>query len=480
MQDSAYRKRLESDLPRWLDAGWVTPEGGAAILAAVEREAVAHPRRAAFGLSAILGTLGALLVGLAVLAWVGAQWEEVPRLVRFGLIAAGMFIAYAAAFQFDRKELRIFAEAGLLAGGLIYAGAIALVGQAYHLAGDFSGALMLFEIGILGAALFTGSPTMNVLGLIGAGYWVWLATGEQHIQPHWPSLAAILVGIVVATVQRSHYGRIVAVVAAMYWVAVTIFGFGDAHDWSFAGGILLYATASFAIWSLGAALTSIGGNTRIGALGHAVLWPGLFAILLTLGLLQLADKPLRLGEQSEIAALSAAGIAILLAAFAYGRRLLTLLDLAAVALLSLAAVALVHFLPEPDLVRKGIGGAIVVLAALWAITLGQSGRHPIGKSIGLVTFGLEVIYLYIFTLGTMLDTALAFLIGGVLFIALAYVLFRIDRLLERHAAAAAIMADLKDVRPPEPPTPVPDLPEQLRTVEIPPAASEPTEEEGKP
>jgi uncharacterized membrane protein len=483
MQDSAYRKRLEADLPKWLDAGWVTTDGAAAILATIDGADGSDGRshRATFGLSAILGTLGALLVGLAVLAWVGAQWEEVPRLIRFGLLVAAMFIAYAVAFQFDRRQLRVFAEAGVLAGGLIYAGAIALVGQAYHLSGDFAGALMLFEAGILGAALFTGSPTMNVLGLIGAGYWTWLATVEQHVQPHWPSLVAILIGVVVATVQRSHYGRIVAVVAAIYWVALTIFGFGDAQDWSFGGGIALFVAAAFAIWSLGAALASIGGSTRIGALGDAILWPGLLAILMTLGLVQLAEKPLHPGEMSEVAALVAAGAAILFAAFAFGRRLLTMVDLAAVVLLTLASIGFVHFLPDADLARKAIGGALMVLGALWAITLGQSGHHPIGKSIGLVAFGLEAIYLYVFTLGTMLDTALAFLVGGVLFIVLAYVLFRIDRILARHATAAAIVADLKAAPMPSAPTPVPDLPAPLRTQDLPedlPAAAD--EGEGKP
>jgi uncharacterized membrane protein len=478
MQDAAYRKRLAADLPKWLDAGWVNADGAAAILATTGD---GTPRRAAFGLSAILGTLGALLVGLAVLAWVGAQWEEVPRLARFALIIAALFVAYAAAFQFDRRDLRIFAEAGVLAGGLIYAGAIALIGQTYHLAGDFAGAVMLFEAGILGAALFTGSPTMTVLGLIGAGYWTWLATGEAHIQPHWPSLIAIGVGIVVSTVQNSHYGRIVAIIAAMYWVALTILGFGDAHDWSFVGGMALYVAAAFAIWALGAALASIGEGTRIGALGDAILWPGLFAILVSIGLIQIADHPLRIGDDGILPALIAAGVAILLAAFAFGRRALTLVDLAAVALLSLGAIGFAYFLPDQDLARRTIGGAIAVLASLWAVTLGQSGRHPIGKSIGLTAFGLEVIYLYVFTIGTRLDTALAFLIGGVLFIVLSYVLFRIDRILTRRAAAVAIAADVKP-QPAPVPVPVPDLPAPLRTVELPTSPPPATDggEEAKP
>ena len=65
MTDSGYRKRLVEDLPRWREAGWVTAEGETAILTSLEG------RRSAFGLAAIVATLGALLLGAGVLAFVG-------------------------------------------------------------------------------------------------------------------------------------------------------------------------------------------------------------------------------------------------------------------------------------------------------------------------------------------------------------------------------------------------------------------------
>src|SRR5688572_17459677 len=119
MTDNGYRKRLAADLPKWLDAGWVTREGATQILGSAGGE-----RRATFGVAAILGTLGALLLGLGVVAFVGSSWEETPRIFRLALILAAMVVASAAAFEFGRRDLRIFAEAGMLAAGLVYAGAI--------------------------------------------------------------------------------------------------------------------------------------------------------------------------------------------------------------------------------------------------------------------------------------------------------------------------------------------------------------------
>ena len=426
MNDTGYRKRLAADLPRWLDSGWVTAGGATAILASL-----GDHRRSGFGLAAILGTLGALMLGLGVIAFVGSNWEEMPRLFRLAMIALAMAVAYAIAFAFDRRDHRIFAEAATLAGGLMFAGAIALVGQMYHMAGDFSGALLLFEIGILGAALFTGSPTMTVLALAAAGYWTWLSTVDYDIVPHWPSLVAILVGIGVATTQNSHYGRIVAVLAFMFWAGVTIGGFATAYDWSLAGGMMVFVAAALAIWSFGAAMASFREVPRAEALGQAVLWPALLAVLVAVGVLQLAETPSENEYPVLVAALVLFGVAIALTAIAFLRKGLTVVDTIAVAAIGASAIAFALFVPDAEFWQRVLGSAIVIVAALWAVSLGQSGRHPTGKVIGLVAFGAEVIYLYVRTFGTLLDTAIAFLLGGLLFVILAFVLFRTERMLSR-------------------------------------------------
>jgi hypothetical protein len=210
--------------------------------------------------------------------------------------------------------------------------------------------------------------------------------------------------------------------------------------------MMVFCTAALAIWALGAALASLP-ERRIAALGDAVLWPGLFAILIQFGMLQFWGNA-SVGEhlpQTLTFGLEAA--AIVVAGVAYARRLLTLLDVIAVVVFGLGAIAYALYLPEGELAARLISGAPTIAVTLWAVTLGQSGRHPIGKTIGLAAFGLEVVYLYAFTLGTRFDTALAFLGGGVLFIALAFALYRIDRILAQRAKAAAIVADLRGTTP---------------------------------
>jgi len=130
-----------------------------------------------------------------------------------------------------------------------------------------------------------------------------------------------------------------------------------------------------------------------------------------------------------------AAVAVL-AVVAWRRRGISTVDAAGAVAIGLAAIAYVYFQPEEQMAARLIGGIIVIGAALWAINNGQTGPQRVGKTTGLVAFGIEIIYLYVVTIGTLMDTALAFLVGGVLFIALAYGLFHVDRRLGRGGAIA--------------------------------------------
>ena len=122
--------------------------------------------------------------------------------------------------------------------------------------------------------------------------------------------------------------------------------------------------------------------------------------------------------------------------------------------IGIGAIAFALWDPPGELESRLAGGAIVIIAALWVTSLGQEHR---GKTLGLVAFGAEILYLYVVTLGTQFDTALAFLGGGVLFIILAYGLFRLDRRMGRRAAppAAAAPPSVPPAPPAAPATPAP-------------------------
>jgi uncharacterized membrane protein len=431
MMDGGYRKRLAEDLPRWREAGWVTAEGTTAILGSVEG------RRSSFGLAAIMGVLGALLLGAGVVAFVGANWEFMPRIARFGLLVAAMAIAYGAAAMLTARELRVFSEAALLVAGLVFAAAIALVGQTYHLSGEFSDAVLLWEVGVLGAALLTGSAALTALALAGAGYWAWLNVVDLGYVPHWMSLIFILIGSAIALRIGSHYTRLLAVLTLAFWIALNLIGYAIRVDWSPFETFAVATVIALLFWAIGSAVATFSSRKELAAIGYAMLWPGIAAVLIAVGVLQTApdwdrgdggDQWIILGGLALIAVTA-------LAALAWQRRGLTLVDAAGAIAIGLAAMAFAYMPPGDQMAARLIGGIIVLGAAVWAINLGQSGPQRVGKKTGLAAFGVEVIYLYIVTLGTLMDTAAAFLVGGILFILLAYALFRVDRRLSHKPDA---------------------------------------------
>ncbi len=428
MLDRAYRKRLTADLPKWRDAGWVTPDGAAAILAALPAG------RAAFGLATVVGMFGGLLVGLGVIAFVSANWQEIPRLARLGLLAASLALAYGAAGLLGRRNLRVFAEVALLIAGLVFAATIALVGQSYHLSGEFADAIVLWLIGIFAAAVLTGSPTMTALGLIGGAFWTYVVVFDLEIPgPHWPGLVPIVGGAAIATVIGSRNDRLLSVLAFIFWTVLAIGSSSDLYNWSFIGSLMLGIAVALLLFALGAALASFG-DEKVAALGRDMLWPALVAILVGLGIEQAIGHP-SVGEQTlTTLAIAIVAVAAALAAIAVMRKSLAALDAGAIALLGVAAILYALNVPTDELWARVAGGVMVLIAAIWAVNLGQTGVAGSGKSTGLFALGAEVVYLYAVTFGSLMNTAVAFLLGGVLFIVLAWGLYRLDRHLARQNA----------------------------------------------
>lgn len=431
MFDAAYRKRLAGDLLRWRDEGWVTTGGVDAILASLDG------RRSTYGMATLAGTLGALLLGLGVIVFVGSNWEEIPRFWRFAALLACMAAAYAVAGALQSRGHRVFADAALLVAGLVFAASIALVGQTYHLSGDFADAILLFLVGALGAAVLAGSATMTVLALVAGGYWTWMVVGDPGSAPHWGGLVVVFIAGGIATWINSSFALVVAIVAFAFWLGADLVAVASLEQWPFAGPLaVLTGTASLA-WAAGAVLASLKDWPRLGALGRALLVLGLVGLLLAVGWLQAAPAIGNWGGANSWLALSigttfAAGI---VAALAWYLRRLSAFDAVAVVAFAVAAIGFAVWQPENGTAARLVGGVIVIAVAIWSTNLGQTARLRGAKGLGLTAFGLEILYLYVVTLGTMLDTALAFLVGGVLFIGLAYGLFRIDRRLAAGAAA---------------------------------------------
>lgn len=310
----AYRKRLERDLDRWIAAGHVPADRRANMLAMVE-----EPRR--LDAATALAWIGAVLLGVAIIAFIAANWDGLPRLVRF-IMVLGLFGAATggAAWAAHRNRPATSNALATLAS-LIFAAAVGLVGQIFDIAGKASHALIgsgvaaallalagrstgaglaaLLLIALGDVQLFDGRMLITLgAGLLAAvAAWSWRSAALAH----GASLAIFVAGI--WTIGRLHAGEAgwflvaAAVAASVAALARWRWNAGDAEVFATFYGWFVWIALAFLV-SAGFAASGTGPEM----IPHRLAW------------LAAAGGAITLGRHDRHALISTGGIVFLLAA----------------------------------------------------------------------------------------------------------------------------------------------------------------------
>jgi len=332
MLERTYRQRLEADLARWEADGVITP----AVLAAIR--AALPPLAPGINIAVVVAIVGGLLIAAAFLAFVAAHWTEITRLVRLVMLFAGILTAYGLGGWFARSDQPVLADLCAAVGALIFGAAIALVGQMYHLGGDFAGGMLLWGIGALAAAALTGSRGALAVALSAATIWSLMRiveSGDLHFAFAIFWLAAA--GLAMAWNSRVA-AHLVAVAALPWWITSAFQGHLDFRPsfvlangaaLLFGGGLALAALRSPRANQAGSVLSTYGAFSLAGAaILEAMFANDVFRISR-----EFANQPL------WIIGCGAAGAILAIAAVATTRRAGTAFAAIAIALV-LAAVAI--------------------------------------------------------------------------------------------------------------------------------------------
>lgn len=344
-----YRRRLEHDLDGWIGRGLVPADSRSAIL-----DSVGEGRRLDAATS--LAIIGGLLAGVAMIAFVAANWSDIPRVARFVLVLA-IFLGAAGGAAFANATGRVIAGQVLLSvAALVFAAAIGLTGQIFDIAGDPQAALRASGLAASVLALAGRSPWAGALGLA----FICLAdiTGGRLFEADKPWIGWLVVaaplGALTAVWWRSQALAQVAGIAAIVSV-VTLERLGRGHEaLTFMSAAAVFAAAALVArtarkrfegpasvlygWFVWGALIWFGVagfSDELKGVGHSIAWLGLSA------------GAVALGRHDRHAPVTAAGVLGLFAAGA------TLLFNLGVGLMTSAAVF--------------GGAALVALAVAWAM-----------------------------------------------------------------------------------------------------------------
>lgn len=114
----------------------------------------------------IIVTIGAVLVGAGIFSFIAANWQEMTRLVKIGVILISMLIAYGAGWYMKEKaNLLKTGEAFILLGAIIYGAGIFLVAQMFNIRANWPDGFILWMIGTIAMALAVESYPLFYLAI---------------------------------------------------------------------------------------------------------------------------------------------------------------------------------------------------------------------------------------------------------------------------------------------------------------------------
>jgi uncharacterized membrane protein len=414
MFDRTYRQRLEADLARWEADGVIAPAAVTAIRTALP------PLAPGINIAVVVAIVGGLLIAAAFLAFVAAHWTEITRLLRLAMLFVGILTAYGLGGWFARAHQPILADLCAAVGALIFGAAIALVGQMYHLGGDFAGGMLLWAMGALAAAALTASRGALAVALAAAIIWSWMRTFETS-NPHFAFAVFWLVAAGLALAWNSRVAaHLVAVAAFPWWIASAFLGHLDFRPTFmlasgaallFGSGLALVASPWQRAAQAGSALSSYGAFSLAGvAIAGATLANEGFRQFTGI-----ANEPL------WTIACGVAGVILAVAAAAATRRAGTAFAAAAIGLV-LIAIALGT--PRPSNEEPWLAYAALLCAMLCLVVSGMldaarprivAGWLGMAGVIAAITWAVK---------GSLLKRSLFLAAAGIVAVVLAFVLNR--------------------------------------------------------
>lgn len=148
---------IERQIDDWEKRGVIDADVASALrddigatLAAGERKGIPKAVRR-FSFFQVVAFFAAISIAAAILIFIAANWDYVPRVARAGgvmaVIVAGYLCGALVRIRYGLRR-RIIEEACYVVGGAAFVGGVALIGQMYHISGDERDAALLYAMGL--------------------------------------------------------------------------------------------------------------------------------------------------------------------------------------------------------------------------------------------------------------------------------------------------------------------------------------------
>lgn len=204
MVTEKFRRQLRQESERWRTEGLIDAELHERLIERYQLNRL--ERDASNRFVSILMGLGGILLGLGIITFIAANWQDWSRLFKVILLLSLFISINAAGFYLWRRSaqrgLQKLGHGLLLLGALILGANMALMSQMFHQSGNFYELLLVWGIGVLAMSYSLRLTSQGVLALIltGWGYslgWLDWSVGQegsvwQLLVRHMPLVASFL------------------------------------------------------------------------------------------------------------------------------------------------------------------------------------------------------------------------------------------------------------------------------------------------
>lgn len=290
-------RKLRTEIRGWEEEGIISAEQSTAILGLYDVTPESPARIVPSRVVSVVAVMGAALVGLGIVAAVAANWSAIPMGTKLVMMAVGVPALYFAAWLLiQRWGFFRIGTAIILLGAISFGASIHLIAQIYHVPVDSPNLMAAWFLGVVPVAYITRSKAVATLAVIlffaAAGFrsQAWLrAVGDELFFPLIPVLLALAAALFAVGRVQSRFAftsPIAAVFTAIAMIAasgsVYVLGFQDLwssmEPWSVESVRLEYWIV------LAGALITVSGSSvvarwRSGGVRMSLIWWELLAPL---------------------------------------------------------------------------------------------------------------------------------------------------------------------------------------------------------
>ena len=170
LNESDYRfvSLLREEVEAWQRDGAITAEQARAILARYPDYPPGNEAsRRRQGLVTGLSILGGVLIGLGVVTFFAANWDEISHGIKLASLIAAMLLSYGVGYAlWQRSGPTAYAVAFVLLGCIIYGVGVHLIGQIYHVAVNHPNLSLFWLLGVAPIAYVTRSRPIMLMALV--------------------------------------------------------------------------------------------------------------------------------------------------------------------------------------------------------------------------------------------------------------------------------------------------------------------------